>query len=151
MKPYEEYLKEEFDKIKKDYPTLINTAKQFKEGFNIIVTVMERKTKAHKEVLTKWLNENFDYFLYIIFHNNGTYWWQLGDPPEDKHFSVCKAMQLKGVEAGTTWFIHRSIMPKLRTLLNKKYNLHGFVNGNCKICGKCPLKDKYVNCKKGMP
>lgn len=58
MKQYEEFLLKEFNDIKAEYPALVNTAKLFEEGFNVIVEAMRRRTKADKAVITKWLTEN---------------------------------------------------------------------------------------------
>jgi hypothetical protein len=58
VRPYEEYLLEEFEKLKEEYPAVINTAKEYNEGFRIILAAMKRRTQAHEAVLTKWLKEN---------------------------------------------------------------------------------------------
>jgi hypothetical protein len=57
MKEYEQFLLDEFNNLKEEYPALINTAKEYKEGFNIVLAAIERRTKAHKAVLTKWLKQ----------------------------------------------------------------------------------------------
>lgn len=57
MKPYEEYLEEEFINISNEFPVIINTAKEFNEGFNIVLAAIKRRTNAHDEVLIKWLKK----------------------------------------------------------------------------------------------
>jgi len=58
MKPYEKYLHDELNKVKAEFPALINTARQYKEGRNIVFAVMKRRTKANSEALKNWLKEN---------------------------------------------------------------------------------------------
>jgi len=58
MKPYEQYLLDELNKVKEEFPALINTAREYQEGRNVVFAVMKRRTKANSEALAKWLTEN---------------------------------------------------------------------------------------------
>ena len=57
-KPYSEWLRENFDKIKEEYPSLYLTALDYAEGRTIFLNVMYRETNANKAILAKWLDEN---------------------------------------------------------------------------------------------
>ena len=58
IKPYSEWLREIFEKIKEEYPSLYLTALDYVEGHNIFLNVMHKETNANKAVLSKWLNDN---------------------------------------------------------------------------------------------
>ena len=57
-KPYSEWLRENFEKIKEEDPSLYLTALDYAEGRNIFLNVMYRETNANKAILSKWLHEH---------------------------------------------------------------------------------------------
>lgn len=58
MKPYEERLRDAYVRIKGVYPSLIHTAKYYKEGRNVLLNVLQREAQVDKAIMAKWLNEN---------------------------------------------------------------------------------------------
>jgi len=60
MKEYEEFLLSNYLEISKKNPGIVNTAKEYNEGFNVLVSAMKRKTNADDSVIRKWLKDYLD-------------------------------------------------------------------------------------------
>jgi len=94
--------------------------------------------------------------IIVIYQNDGSKTWR-EDQVRD---GVIKGKRLKGAAAGMAKVLNMRIHEITQLMMNqfelkKDRNIFSFITGHCNICGKCPLKDKYVgvgrvrDCKKG--
>jgi len=60
MKEYEEFLLSSYLEVSKENPGIVNTAKEYNEGFNVLVSAIKRKTNADDSVIRKWLKDYLD-------------------------------------------------------------------------------------------
>lgn len=60
MKPFQERIQDSFDTIKEVYPGLYNTAKDYREGRNILLNLIHIEANVDKSIIVKYLNDNTD-------------------------------------------------------------------------------------------
>ena len=58
MKAYEERIKEAYEYIQKEYPALINMARESEEGRRVLLNVLHREANVDKSIMIKWINAN---------------------------------------------------------------------------------------------
>ena len=71
MNIYEDSIDEAFERVKKEFPALVNTAADSAEGRRILLNVLHREANMDKLMIIKWINSNTE-LKYEIRHKTNS-------------------------------------------------------------------------------